>query len=185
MGSVNANLSISFSALVDGAEDDGTNLELEVNGADNIKNGEENTSFTFSDTAYYRVYKGANITSVRFISSESNVDSAHASGQTAQIVDEIVTFVNTNTANTQYPIESGLTATLLAGTSIGNLGWTAGSSGLEGTPAGEGADPIVAVYKVSYTTKFDLRKVSGVTAPAAWPADTAYPILIVAVGIYT
>lgn len=177
-GTVNANLTISFSAFA--GDDTGTTLEMEVNADDNG----DKTSFTFSDTAYYRVYKGSRITSVSYYCSEENVDSQEAASQTAQVEDEVVTFINTAVNNTQYPINSGLTATRMAGTDLGNLGWTVGSSTLEGAQAEDDTDPIVAVYLVTYTTEFELRKITGVSAPTAWPEDESYPILIVAIGTY-
>jgi len=178
-GKVSANLTISFSAIT--GDDEGTTLTMEVNAEDN--NGK--TSFAFTDTAYYRVYKGPRLTSVNYYCSKSGVDSQHLATKSGDIKNEVITFVNTNTANTAYPIYSNFSATLMAGNSLGTLGWTSGSSNLEGTAAKEGDPPIIAIYLVNYTTQFEVRKISGVSAPSAWPVDEDYPILIVAVGTYT
>ena len=176
----NANVTISFTSVVAGADDkdaDST-INLEVNEADQA---DGDTTFLFGDTAIYRVYKGSRIASISVINS-AGTERMVSIRNTAAITDEIVTFVASNTANTQYPIDNGLTATLVGGAGVGSISWTVGSSLLTGSLPNSETSPLVGVYLVSYTTRFDKRSLSSVTSPVGWPADKAYPVVVVVVG---
>lgn len=177
----NANITISFSSIVndpDGGGSPETTLELEVNETDQA---DGDTNFIFGDTAFYRVYKGSRISGLNVIVSDGD-EAAVSIGNIALIENEVVSFVNSNTANTQYPIDGNFTATLIGGTGAGTLSWTAGSAQVTGSKANSDTDPIVGVYLVSYQTRYDKRKLSGVSAPAGWPADVAYPVVVVVIG---
>lgn len=182
MATANANITISFSSIVNDPDGDGSDpgstLDLEVNEEDQ---SDGDTSFIFGDTAFYRVYKGSRISGLNVIVSDGD-EAQVSTGNTTMIENEVITFVNSNTANTQYPINGIFSATLLGGTGAGTLSWTAGSAQVTGSKANSDTNPIVGVYSVSYQTKYDKRKLSGVTAPSGWPADVAYPVVVVVVG---
>jgi len=180
MATPNANITISFTSVVTGAdgEDTDSTIDLEVNEADQA---DGDTTFLFGDTAIYRVYKGSRIASISVINS-AGTEKGVSTGNTAVITDEVVTFVASNTANTQHIVDSGLTATLVGGAGVGSISWTAGSSLLTGSLSDSETSPLVGVYLVSYTTRFDKRSLSNVTSPAGWPADEEYPVVVVVVG---
>jgi hypothetical protein len=172
----NANITISFTSVVVGedGDDPAATIELEVNELDQA---DGDTTFLFGDTAIYRVFKGSKIDSITAVVS-AGTEASVSVNNTAEIVDEVITFINTNTANTKYPIDSGFSATLMGGVGVGAISTTSGSSLLTGSASISEENPIIGVYLVTYTTKFDKRSLSSVAMPDGWPDGEAYPVMV-------
>lgn len=185
---VNTSLTINFqSILEDGASAEGF-LQAEVNADDN--NGK--SSFAYGDEVKYRVFKSTNVSSITAVSSDGQ-ESPVSTGKTLMIEDEIITFippypdpeateVAAYTVSTQYPINGSVTATLLGGNGVGTvsqLGTELTCSAVPTSPT----DIKVGVYKVSYQTKYDIRKLANVSLPSGMVGiDASYPVIIVLVG---
>ncbi len=180
---VNANITISFQSAVSGGDGDGDGdgasavLKLEVNAEDN----NDKTSFKFGDTPIYRQYKSSNVTvDERVVSDDTAIITADGTG-TENITDEVVTFSNSLTASTAYPIKTGTLAVTLKGGNIDGTFTKTGAQEITAAPS-VATDYPVGVCLVSYKTDYTKWKLSGVTEPLSWPDDTAYPVIVFVFG---
>lgn len=175
---VNTSITISFQSLVDETSGEGA-LKLEVEADDQV---DGDTTFEFGDAPIFRQYKTSNVSISERILSDDNASVGQNGSGTKSVEDEIVTFSNSNTASTTYPIKDGTLSVEVVGGNVGSSFIKSGPSEIKATNPTNKDHPI-GVCKVSYSADFTKWKLSGVTQPSGWPTDESYPVLIYVFGI--
>ena len=182
-----ASLTVSFQAVIvdeDGeiidGDGSGTYLSVEVNSEDN----DEKTSFVFGDIVKYRVHKTSNITSLSVVVSDGSEGSVSV-GNT-ETLSEVVTF-NGETANSSSFISSLTSSSRIAAYDLGSIS-KVGPTTVKCSKVSAGpADPLVGVYRINYETKYDIRKLYGVSQPTGFGDDgfDSYPVVVIVIGTVT
>ncbi|WP_290797581.1 hypothetical protein [Halomonas sp.] len=176
-----ASVTISFTTEVADLGEEAYALQAEVNEEDN--DGE--TRFIFGEAApIFRVYKSKNIASINFYPSDGSIGGGGGGG-TAN-VEEIVTFANSRTTNTSYPIKTGtLNATALGNADLGTI-TAVGPATIQCSKKSSGpTDPLVGVYKINYQSDFTRHSLTGVSKPSGFGEGDfdSYPVHIHVLGL--
>ena len=181
MANPTASVTVSFSSEVIG--DDGSENDYVLRGEVRSEDNGGRTQFLFSGSApIYRVYKSDNILSVRQFTTDGTVSSA---GSGVEEITETVTFNNSQTTNTSYPISGGLSVTNLGGIGLGVISQSGPSQLQCSKQSDDPLDPIIGVYLVSYRSNYRKYALSNVSKPNGFGEGefTDYPVLIHLVGI--
>lgn len=178
----NASLTVNFQTTVvdgDGNLINEAYLAAEVVAEDNA----DKSSFVFGDQVKYRVYKTPNITDL--LVTVSDGADAHVASGLSEEMSEVVAFSGTNVASVSKYIFSLASAIRLGGQDLGAIS-IAGPTAIKCSRQSAGLiDPLVGVYQLSYTTRYNLRKLFNVAAPAGFGLNgfTSYPVMVYLVGI--
>lgn len=163
--SVTANITVSFGAET-GAGVDG-HLSAEIDDREDGLNGGD-TSFAPGDTAYFLVFKSANVTYDAPVCSAGSIQTASAGSVERE---EELTFADTDTATLQVPCTGSL--------SVLWLGRSLGSLTLIDPMTVKASAKGVAVAKVTYSATADA---FGLTSPSSLNGLTDFSILVFILG---
>lgn len=143
-------------------------LRAEIDGReDGFNNGE--TNFVPGDTPHYLVYTGASTVVTQHVSTLGAISSL---GRRTREVEEVVTFADAREASVGYPVRSGL--------SVDWMGASPGAVQLKGEDRLVLPEKGIGVATVTYTTEFEVFRLSNLPGTVNGKAD--YSVLIVLVG---
>ena len=154
-----ATLNVSFDSTADTTTG---NIKLEIDDReDGLNNG--NTSFKPGDDAYYWLFKDSNVT---LLSHQSTAGGISSAGTDTKVIDENITFTNSDTGSLGYPPSSSVTLEWL-GRSYEISGTTVrGNSTLPEVNGSELVLPngkkVAGILRCRYSSTGTLHKLSGV-----------------------
>ena len=178
----NATLTINFQSLTaDDPGEDGNEkfIQLALDDVQNELLYGKTSGFTWGQIIYFKMY--TNCSTVTFYTSEGPVTGG------VDGTDEVTDYL----AFTQPPVAAGgvvenntASLSLPATGSFLAVGSGSGSVSLNPLNSSEALASAVGIgiYKATYDAAYIGKKITGPTEPAGLPADTSYPLVIVAYG---